>query len=145
MQHSDIFIVPCRFFTDFKSDAMSIGERNCKLIQYSNSVSLHVLPYTFYMLFFTDFKSDAISIGARKCKLIQYSTNSISLCACHIYHARFLPYMFYHTHFTCSTVHVVPYMFSEIADRNWNCKGSNYLLAVLCQDLGLFTLLAVVL
>ena len=31
--------------------------------------------------------------------------------------------MFYHTHFTCSTIHIVPYMFSEIADRNWNCKG----------------------
>ena len=42
-------------FTDFKSDAMSIRPRNCKLIQYSNSVSLWAwhtfyrthLPYTF--------------------------------------------------------------------------------------------------
>ena len=31
--------------------------------------------------------------------------------------------MLYHTCFTCSTIHVLPYMFSEIADRNWNCKG----------------------
>ena len=27
--------------------------------------------------------------------------------------------MFYGTHF----LHVLPYTFSEIADRNWNCKG----------------------
>ena len=31
--------------------------------------------------------------------------------------------MLYHTRFTCSTVHVLPYKFSEIADRSWNCKG----------------------
>ena len=75
MLHSDGSIAPCRFFTDFKSDAMSIAARNCKLIQYSNCVSL---------------------------------------CTWH---------MFYHTHFTCSTIHVLPYTFSEIADRNWNFKG----------------------
>ena len=62
MQHSDRFIVPCRFFTDFKSDAMSIGAKKCKLIKYStNSVSLctwhiyhaHFLPYMFYHTHFT--------------------------------------------------------------------------------------------
>ena len=31
--------------------------------------------------------------------------------------------MLYCTCFTCSTVHVLPYTFSEIADRSWNCKG----------------------
>ena len=37
--------------------------------------------------------------------------------------ARFLPYMFNCTRFSCCTVHILPYMFSEIADRNWNYKG----------------------
>ena len=32
-------------------------------------------------------------------------------------------YTLYHTHFTCSTIHILPYTFSETADRNWNCKG----------------------
>ena len=85
MQHSDRYIVPCRFFIDFNSDAMSIGARNCKLII--------------------------------------YSTNSVSLCTWHIYHACFLPYMFYNTCFTCSTIHILPYTFSEIAYRKWNYKG----------------------
>ena len=31
--------------------------------------------------------------------------------------------MLYHTHFTCSTIYVLPYTFSEIAHRSWNCKG----------------------
>ena len=43
---------------------------------------------------------------------------------CHLlFNLFYLPYMFYHTHFTCSTIHVLPYTFSEMAYRNWNCKG----------------------
>ena len=64
-----------------------------------------------------------MSIGARKCKFIQYFTNSVSMFAWHMYCACFLPYMFNRTRFSCCTIHILPYMFSEIADRNWNSKG----------------------
>ena len=73
-------------------------------------------------------------------------TNSVSMFAWHIYYARFSPY-------TCSTIHVfhaAPYMFYNTCFQRLQIgigtlRGSNYPLAVLCQDLGLFTLLAAVL
>ena len=102
---------------------------------------MFIVPCTF----FTDFMSDAMSIGGRKCKFIQYFTNSVSMFAWHMYCA-----CFYHT---CSTIHVfhaVPYMFYHTCFQRLQIgigilRGSNYPLAVLCQDLGLFTLLAAVL
>ena len=57
-----------------------------------------------------------------------------------------LPYMFYmvyHTDFYMF-LYIVPYMFQRLQIGNATIRGSNYPLAVLCQDLGLFTLLAAV-
>ena len=76
-------------------------------------------------------------------------------CVCHRTH---LPYTFYHTCLTDFRLKlhvleqktVLPYMlyrtrFKRLQIGIGTLRGSNYPLAVLCQDLGLFTLLAAVL
>ena len=153
-------------FDRFQVGATSIGARNCATIHiYRTHFTIHVshiLPYTF-----DRFQVGATSIGARNCATVhiyrtcfthftvhiwqisgwsyKYWSKKLcypTCCTIHVllYHTRStihisyaLPYMFYHTHFQRLQIGIA------------TIRGWNYPLAVLCQDLSLFTLLAAVL
>ena len=94
-------------FDRFQVEATSIGARNC--------ATIHVLLYMFHMFYHTHLTDFRLEL-----QVMEQGTVLLYM----LYRTCFtLPYMFYHTHFICSTVHVLLYTFSEIADRNCNYEG----------------------